>query len=417
VIIADDPAAAEQEYKRDFADRWFEQPRPAVNYVEPAFLEPLPGFRPNRFPNAFANVEWLEALRKNSSNLVHDFLPGTLLVRHYYNPVEFLANPYHAGEVLWTAWDVIVEALYGSETYPLPRALFVDCSGCDELRWFNGVVNVMASVLNDTELSPILKGIHPNARSARSSHVHPLVFTTADVLHGAAHAHTHWACFPNATMPGFKALTTYGSPLAQNAFLVAFYRHIYQRSPPPLFSYRDSVPLQVLILNRPALRRMLNVPQLVEAMNKDPQFNITVVDDVAQLAFREQVNVFVTFPIIISVHGGQLGNMYFMRSPSCLIEIFPPGFHRQGLYGLMARGLQVAYFAAEGVPIWKQNTEGNYFNDSTKDRCVKLYLNGSKPKCCECFHPLYKDAQMDIPVDAVMHALHDCIPTLNAFGN
>lgn len=55
---------------------------------------------------------------------------------------------------------------------------------------------------------------------------------------------------------------------------------------------------------------------------------VTIIDD--NMPYQNQVDIFYSADLIVSVHGSQLQNLMFMQPGSCIIEIFPKGYYHEG---------------------------------------------------------------------------------------
>ena len=102
-------------------------------------------------------------------------------------------------------------------------------------------------------------------------------------------------------------------------------------------------PLVLTFIDRTEKRSLVNKETYINDLKVTyPDMKINLVD-FASLSFADQLKTVQSTDILVGVHGAGLTHCLFLRSPSALVEILPPGFNHKGFRN-MASALGHRYF-------------------------------------------------------------------------
>eukprot|EP00808_Paulinella_micropora_P023370 g41597.t1 len=389
----------------------------------------------------FETPQWLEQQRNDPNVTIHDFPPGTIFL--YSSNVFY--HVYHGGQLMLGTWDLILTRLgiLGTEVnYPPPRALYY--LGCcldhqkTDLKYGTGLLEVFASALlpmTDAELARLAPADVP-ARSALLAKLrnstklqlyrnltheifHPLLFLPHNLIRKNEQKKS-LVCLTYSATANFAMFTTvnavaryvfmkhtrelYGVP---KDFKQTEHHVTWQNLKFAFYSAGQHRSIPVTIITRPQSRAIRNVQEIVDALHFYNQsqnpFAVTLVTDLGDKSFAEQITLFADASIVISSHGAELGNIYFMQKPSCIIEVIPAGFlhsERQQFNG-MAHGADVIHYPFRGLP----------FGWNFSQHCPKKWLDDhlSAESDVECFHKQFKHSQMIVNVTGLMELVGKCV--------
>ena len=105
---------------------------------------------------------------------------------------------------------------------------------------------------------------------------------------------------------------------------------------------RDESLVRIGILNRKKTRDIVNIVELVEAL----QVLVTTKIAVAyfeKASFKDQVDFFSSIDILVSPHGAQLTGVIFMPRCGAFLELFPKSYWIPNFFGDMALGAGLRY--------------------------------------------------------------------------
>eukprot|EP00668_Euglena_longa_P040641 GGOE01053513.1.p1 GENE.GGOE01053513.1~~GGOE01053513.1.p1 ORF type:complete len:608 (+),score=47.05 GGOE01053513.1:432-2255(+) len=155
----------------------------------------------------------------------------------------------------------------------------------------------------------------------------------------------------NFLVAGTKASCVHPAHCSRGKFLTPdvgthFRRHALRLLGLP--TDRPTAAPRVTIVQRPAIRMITNVDELLSKVNGvlatlstgTPVQNATVVD-FSQLPVVRQVEIAANTDILILVHGGALGNVMFLPPHAVVIDIYPYAFFAE-LHGYIMNGIRIA---------------------------------------------------------------------------
>jgi Glycosyltransferase 61 len=222
--------------------------------------------------------------------------------------------------------------LCGSEP---PRAIGVLVEDkAAALSWAPGFFSLLGAPASGTQLDPLYRDVifHATAPQA-GSEASPKAASAEQGERG-----TDRACFASVTFNVFAR--SLNPDLFEQHHL--FDHSDFQRRIPALQSaaQRDSMPceLNVTILNRPlnpphagfpmGARSIVNIKQLVDELHGEAQkqkvvLRLIVREDFGSASFLDQVREMQHTQILISVHGAELSNSFFLRRGATVVEIYP----------------------------------------------------------------------------------------------
>lgn len=160
----------------------------------------------------------------------------------------------------------------------------------------------------------------------------------------------------------------------KDAILDSDYRIDFSRLPGFEKLYRPGKKFQVTIVKRKAVRRVINLNEVVDALQKNfIELNITIYD-FDDLSLPDQVAIMDNTDLFISMHGAAMAQLVFMRPGTFVIELFPYGF-RKYIYQNLARSVGVYYTYWQNSH--KENTifhwelvEAKKFTDWSKEKIL-----------------------------------------------
>eukprot|EP00808_Paulinella_micropora_P016724 g10194.t1 len=405
-ILAADPAKATEIFHKGGPDR------PGYPLAPSAHSSLMRELRA-----AFESPAWLQKMRSNEDFSLHEFPSGAMWMQQHAG--QDLHHVYHGGQRMLGFWDYIINVLPGlgnDGSYPTPPALVFLGTHLHHGRFQQGVFEVMASGLAPMTLKELQrlrpkqfnarmslmqswadatsKGAEASLRSFRnlSQHIlHPALFHAGDFDHGGK---KHWLiCFPNSTtVDSKKGMVTCGSDMPRGEFLRRAYK-IYNETI-PRFPKRAS---DWLVENRKIT---------VALITRSRRGIVNAAELLAELHSKN--NTKFPFEIIISSHGAELGNIYFMKYPACVIEVIPAGFlHSESQqFTNLARYALIGHFRYRALP---------YNWNFTHNPCAKKWLDdplGARMHDVHCFQQLYKHSFMLVDVPEVMQLVRMCVETL-----
>eukprot|EP00514_Thraustochytrium_sp_LLF1b_P006412 CAMPEP_0184540254 /NCGR_PEP_ID=MMETSP0198_2-20121128/18552_1 /TAXON_ID=1112570 /ORGANISM="Thraustochytrium sp., Strain LLF1b" /LENGTH=625 /DNA_ID=CAMNT_0026933805 /DNA_START=83 /DNA_END=1960 /DNA_ORIENTATION=- len=127
-------------------------------------------------------------------------------------------------------------------------------------------------------------------------------------------------------------------------------------------------------------RTWLNLAEFqADVSKRAPQFEPTVVEDFGKLSIQDQADAFNQADVILMPHGGQFGNIVFVRPNSVVIEFSCGGYSHLGLLGTMASSIGILHVILEPCDCESRSDSAN-FNFNLMDlELVMQWLEETKP--------------------------------------